>query len=86
MVLAFISILCPYVTLNQTSCWNMVEVKTKSVIPLRPEWPGWEYFSDLKDVVHVFCLLCAVDGKDKTYKVRNICGFINVTFVSKVLW
>ena len=57
MVLAFISILCPYVTPNQTSYCNMVEVKTKSVIPLRPEWPGWEYFADANDCVHVFCLL-----------------------------
>ena len=59
----------------------MSKDKTKSLVPARPEWPGWEYFSDLNDGVHVFCLLCAVDGKDKTYKVRNICG-INVTFVS----
>ena len=71
MVLAFISILCPYVTPNQTSYCNMVEVKTKSVIPLRPEWPGWEYFADANDGVHVFCLLCASEEKEKTYKVKE---------------
>ena len=33
--------------------------------------PGWEYFADANDGVHVFCLLCASEEKEKTYKVKE---------------
>jgi hypothetical protein len=48
----------------------MSEPKIKSLVPAKPEWPGWEHFCDCNDGVHVFCLLCAGDGKEKTYKVK----------------
>ena len=45
---------------------NMSKVKAKPLIPANPLYHGWKHFGDMNDGVHVFCLLCAVDGTEKT--------------------
>ena len=46
-------------------------MNNKSVVPDKPVFLGWKYFCDLGDGVHAFCLLCASEEKEKSYKANN---------------
>ena len=44
---------------------------SKSVLPKRPEYLGWQFFEDFGDECHVFCLLCASEDKSTLYKFTD---------------
>ena len=52
----------------------------KSVVPDRPEFPGWKYFTDLGDGVHAFCVDMLLWWKDHSEAFPLLAFLVRVVF------